>query len=500
MPRKTDPAYILRMFRNRAVVVGAGPNGLAAAVVLARAGMDVTVFEAESEPGGATRSAPVFGPGTIVDLGSAAHPLGVSSPFLRSLDLERHGLRWIHPDIPAAHPLDGRPAALLHTSLDRTVAELGRDGRSWRRLVGASVRHWDRLVETLLGPLVRIPRDPLVLGDLGVRGVAPATVLARLAFSDEPARALFAGCAAHSFVPLHHSLTSAFGVLLAAAAHARGWPVAAGGSQAIARALVAELEAHGGRVVTDHPVTDLAAIGPADLTLLDIGPRAALDLLGDRLSSRIARAFSAWRYGPSAHKVDYLLDGPVPWSDQRVGAAGTVHLGGTMTEIAAAESEVARGRHPERPFVLLCQQGVADATRAPIGQQVVYAYAHTPRASADPATGQRIDAQIERFAPGFRDRIIARVETPPAALERLNRNLVGGDIIGGSIIGSQQVLRPRATLNPYALGIPGVFLCSASTPPGGGVHGMSGYHAARAALASLHRGSPAKSDRQPVGE
>lgn len=486
---RPSPRHDPRHTGRRAVIVGSGPNGLSAAIVLARAGLNVTVFEAADEPGGATRSAGSFGPGTIVDLGSAGHPFGISSPFLSGLGLERHGLEWIQPPIPAAHPLEDRPAALLHRSLEDTVTELGRDGPAWRRLLAPIVRNWEKVVASVFGPMLRVPAHPLTLARFGARAALPATVFTRLAFGDEAARALFAGCAAHSFIPLHHPLTSAFGVLFGAAGHTRGWPVARGGSQAIAAALVAELEAHGGRVITDRPVRRLDEVGPADLALLDTGPHAAVDLVGARMPDRVARSLRNWRYGTAAHKVDYLLDGPVPWADPRVGEAGTVHLGGTTAELASAGAAVARGRHPERPFVLLCQQSAVDATRVPVGRQIVYAYAHTPHASTDPGVGRRIDAQIERFAPGFRDRIVDRIETPPRALAEQNANIVGGDIIGGSVVGAQQILRPRLTVNPYSLGVPGVYLCSASTPPGGGVHGMCGYHAARAALASLTKGA-----------
>lgn len=469
-----------------ASVVGSGPNGLAAAVVLARAGLDVTVWEAAEQVGGATRSAQVLAPGVVTDLGSAVHPFGVASPLFSRLPLERHGLQWLHPDIPMAHPLQGRPAALLQRSMAQTAAGLGRDGRAWRALHAGVVRRWDRVVDGVMGPLVRVPEHPLALAAFGARGAWPATTLAGAVFRDEAARALFAGSAAHAYLPLNRPLTAAFGVLFGAAAHATGWPVARGGSGAIAAALVAELEAHGGRVLTGSPVTDLAQVRPADLVLLDLTPRQVLAVAGAELPARYARALSAWRYGAGAYKVDYLLDGPVPWSDDRVRGAGSVHVGGTLAEVTTAEQDVSRGRMPERPFVLVAQQSLVDPGRVPAGRQVLWAYAHVPHGYSG-AAGGHVDAQIERFAPGFRDRVLQRVESSPADLERWNANLVGGDVGGGALDGLQQVFRPVRWAVPYATPLEDVFLCSSSTPPGGGVHGMCGYHAARAALTSLAR-------------
>jgi phytoene dehydrogenase-like protein len=469
-----------------ATVVGAGPNGLAAAVVLARAGLDVTVLEAAERAGGATRSARVLAPDAVTDLGSAVHPLGVASPLFTRLPLQRHGLEWVHPEIPLAHPLEDRPAALLEPSLTATAQSLGRDGRAWQALHAGAVAQWEKLIPGVLGPILRLPEHPAAMASFGARGVWPATALARTVFREEPARALFAGSAAHSVLPLHRPLTAAFGVLLGAAAHATGWPVARGGSQAIADALVADLAEHGGQVITNAPVRDLAELGPADLVLLDLTPRQVLAVAGSRLPPRYARGLGRWRYGTASYKVDYLLDGPVPWTDPRVQRAGTVHVGGSMTQIAAAEAEVHAGRHPRRPFVLVAQQSAADPGRAASGQQVLWAYAHTPNGS-DLPVGDRIEAQIERFAPGFRDRVLARVETGPRELERMDANLVGGDIGGGALDGLQQVFRPVVSLVPYATPLPGVFLCSSSTPPGGGAHGMCGYHAAGAALDDLAR-------------
>ncbi|GGG63785.1 FAD-dependent oxidoreductase [Kocuria dechangensis] len=470
-----------------AAVVGSGPNGLGAAVVLARAGLEVTVFEAAPSPGGAARSSDLLGPGTVVDLGSAVHPFGAASPLFSRLGLHRHGLEWLHPPVVAAHPLDDGPPGLLHRSLERTAEELGPDGRAWSALHRGVVERWEETVESVLGPLVRPPAHPLALAGFGLRAPWPAAATARALFRTEQARGLFAGSAAHSVLPARHVLTSAFGTLFGAAAHATGWPVARGGSQAIVDALVADLREHGGRVVAGTPVTDLDQVRPADVVLLDLTPRQVLGLRGLELPARYRRALARWRYGTASYKVDLLLDGPVPWRDPRVGRAGTVHVGGTLAQIDAAESEARAGRVPERPFVLVAQQGAADPSRAPEGRQVLWAYAHVPHGCDDPVAGERVLAQIERFAPGLRDRVLARVDTPPSRLEAWNANLVGGDIGGGALDGLQQVFRPAVRADPYATGAPGVWLCSSSTPPGGGVHGMAGDHAARSALRDLAR-------------
>ena len=484
------PAQLLdrpppRGLSGTAAVVGSGPNGLAAAVVLARSGLRVTIYEAADRVGGALRSDDALGAGTVRDLGAAVLPFAVASPVFRRLGLERHGLAWDHPETVVAHPLPDGEAALLSHSLQATVEHLRRDGGAWRRLVAPVARRFDALARDALGPPLRVPRSPLTLAAFGLRGLPPATVLARTLFREEPARALFAGCAAHAVLPLSRPLTGAFGVLFGAAAHARGWPVARGGSSSLADALAAELVALGGEVRPGSRVEHLDEVRPADVVLLDLTPRQVLRLVGEELPTRYARALRRWRYGTAAHKVDYLLDGPVPWRDARVAGAGTVHVSGTLAQTAQAEAEVHAGRHPERPYVLLAQQSAADPSRVPPGRQVVWAYAHTPHGSDDPGTGARVDAQVERFAPGFRDRVLARLETPPAALERMDANLVGGDIGGGSVGGLQLFLRPAARPVPYATGVPGLYLCSSSTPPGGGVHGMCGYHAARAALADL---------------
>lgn len=472
---------------SEAVVVGSGPNGLAAAITLARAGREVTLYEAADTVGGGTRSAEVTVPGALSDTCSAVHPFAAASPFFNRLPLARHGLEWIHPEVPLAHPLPGRPAALLERSLPATAEGLGVDAGRYRALVGPVARRWDALVGDLLGPLVRVPSAPLALAAFGVRGLWPATALARTVFRDEPARALFAGLACHAVLPLEQPLTAAFGVMFAAVGHAAGWPVAKGGSQAIADALAGHLEELGGKIVTGRPITSLAEVAGAELVLLDITPRQFLRLAGDRLPSGFRRSLERYRYGTAVYKVDYALDGPIPWADERCARAATVHVGGTMAELAVSEADAYEGRHTERPFLIVAQQSLFDPSRVPDGVQVAWAYAHVPHGSTFDMSG-RIDAQIERFAPGFRDRIIARHDTAPADLERHNPNYIGGDIGGGSADGLQYIFRPRPTLTPYATPLEGVYLCSSSTPPGGGVHGMCGYQAARAALRRSRRG------------
>ena len=466
-----------------AVVVGSGPNGLAAAVHLARSGVDVQVLEAADEIGGGTRSGELTVPGLVHDHCSAFHPMGAGSPYLQTLGLDRYGLRWRWPEIDCAHPLDGGEAALLHRSLDVTAAGLGEDGPRWRRMFADLASGFDGLAADLMRPVLNVPRHPLRLAAFGPRALLPATASARW-FRTPKGRALFGGVAAHAYHRLDRPATSAVGLMITAAGHRYGWPVAEGGSAAIARALTAQLAEHGGKVHTGVRVRRAADLPPADVVLLDVAPEAALGILGDAVPARIAKAYRRFRHAPGAFKVDFAIDGPVPWADPNCGKAGTVHLGGEFAEIARAERDVATGRMPERPFVLLGQQYVADPTRSHGSVHPLYAYAHVPAGYTGDAT-DAIVAQIERFAPGFRDRIVATAVTAPADLARQNPNQVGGDIIGGANADLQVVFRPRIALDPYSTGVPGVYLCSASTPPGAGAHGMCGYNAAESALRHL---------------
>lgn len=470
-----------------AIVVGGGPNGLAAAIELARAGRSVRIYEAGQTVGGGTRSAELTLPGFVHDVCSAVHPLALASPFFRSLDLARHGLEWVHPEAPLAHALEPGRSVVLERDLAAAADALGRDGAAWTRLMGPLVHEWERLVPLLLAPIVRPPRHPLLLARFGIRALPPATLLGRLAFRDEPARALFAGMAAHSMVRLERPLTASFGLVLATLAHAVGWPVARGGSGQVAAALEAEARSLGVEIVTGHRVASLADLPGARATLLDLTPRQILDVAGDRLPSRYRRQLEQFRYGPGVFKIDWALDGLIPWKDPATFRAGTVHVGGTMGEVAESENAVGRSRTSDRPFVLLVQPSIADPSRAPAGKHVAWAYCHVPNGSTRDMTAA-IEGQVERFAPGFRDQILARRTHDAGAMEAYNANYVGGDINGGIQDLRQLFFRPVVRSNPYTTPNRGIFLCSSSTPPGGGVHGMSGWHAARAALRGVLRG------------
>lgn len=463
-----------------AVVVGSGPNGLAAAITIARAGRRVLVLEAKSSPGGGSRTAELTLPGFRHDVCSAIHPLGAASPFFRSLRLERFGLEWLHPEVLLAHPLEGGRAGVMYTSLEETAAALGPDGGAYRRLLGPLVRQWPALLPSILGPVLRVPRHPLAMARFGLAALQPATWLIRRFETDE-ARGLFAGQAAHAMVPLDSFQTSSFGLVLAASAHSAGWPVAKGGSQAIVDALAACLRSLGGEIECDRPVRTLDDLPPARAYLFDVTPRQLLYIAGSRLGGIYRRQLEGYRYGPGVFKLDYALSGPMPWTNPEARRAGTVHVGGTVEEMAEAEHEVGRGYHPEHPLVLVAQQSVADPSRAPAGQHTLWAYCHVPNGSTFDMTG-RIERQIDRFAPGWRDLILARATMGTGDYERYNPNDIGGDIGGGASDGLQLLFRPVPRLNPYRTSLPGVYLCSSSTPPGGGVHGMCGYRAARAAL------------------
>jgi len=477
---------VARAERYDAAVVGAGPNGLAAAVHLARSGSSVLVLEREETVGGGSRSAELTVPGFVHDVCSAVHPFAAASPFFRELPLGDHGLELIHPPAPLAHPLDGGTAVIVRRSVQETAAGLGDDGAAYARLMTPFVERFDDLAEQVMGPL-RPPRHPVLMARFGLHAVRSARALAEGAFGGERARALFAGLAAHSLLALERPLTGALGMVLGTSAHAVGWPVARGGSQRIVDALASLLASLGGGVETGVDVRSMDDLPPARAYLFDVVPANLERIAGDRLPSSYRDRLRKFRHGPGIFKVDLALDGPVPWSAPECAEAGTVHLGGTLDEVAASEAAVADGEHPERPFVLLAQQSVADDSRAPAGKHAVWAYCHVPNGSTIDMT-DRIEAQIERFAPGFRELVLGRHAMGPADLERYNPNYPGGDISGGASGGLQLFARPVVSVVPYSTPGKGIFLCSSSTPPGAGVHGMCGFHAAEAALRSLARG------------
>ena len=469
-----------------AVVVGSGPNGLAAAITLARAGMRVTVLEAADSPGGGTRTEELTLPGYRHDVCSAFHPLGSASPFFRSIPLEDHGLRWIRPEVQLAHPLDGGDAAVVYQSVERTVARLGDDADRWRADIAAIGARWDVLAELVLGPVLRVPRHPIFTARFGVHAILPAATYIRRRLATDHGRAIFAGIAAHSLLPLERPMTASFGLVLGALAHVHGWPVAAGGSNAITNAMLRYLGTLGGELITGHRVTSTADLPASDVTIFDTSPGIVAEVYDHALPKPKARRLRRFRYGPGAFKVDIAASEPIPWDAEDVRQAGTVHLGGTWEEVAAAEREVAEGVTPERPFVVVGQQSVIDPSRTPDDGHTVWAYCHVPAGSSDDMSAAIID-QIERFAPGFRTTIRKVHTMKPADLETHNANYVGGDIGSGSHSPTQLVL--RGGRDPYRVGVRGVYLCSASTPPGAGVHGMGGWHAARAALNDLHSGA-----------
>jgi len=470
------------MTEQRAIVVGAGPNGLVAAITLARAGWTVTVLEAGPTPGGGTRSAELTLPGVVHDVCSAIHPLAVGSPVFRDLALD---IEWVHSDIPLAHPLDGGGAAVLQRSVDDTAAGLGADAKAYRKLFGPHVDAGFDLTDGLLSPLSVPPRHPLALARYGTVGLQSANHVARSRFDGDEARALFAGLAGHSILSLKAPITAGYGLMLGVLAHLVGWPLARGGSQRIADALVAELVAHGGTVECDRRVASLTELPDAEAVLLDVTPRQFLAIAGDAVPDRYRKRLARFRHGPGVFKVDWALDGPIPWTNAACAGAATVHVGGTLEQVVAAEQNVQDGRLPEQPFVLLAQQSQFDRTRAPDGVETAWAYCHVPNGSTVDMT-DRIESQIERFAPGFRDRIVARHTMNTAAMHDHNANYIGGDINGGVADLRQFVGRPTVGLRPWRTPVDGVYLCSSSTPPGGGVHGMCGWHAANQVLRDAH--------------
>ncbi|MGC1371363.1 MAG: NAD(P)/FAD-dependent oxidoreductase [Candidatus Sulfotelmatobacter sp.] len=465
----------------KACVVGAGPNGLAAAIALAQAGLQVEVLEAEPVAGGAARTLELTLPGFRHDFGSAVYPLAVGSPFFSSLPLRDHGLDWVLSPAVVAHPLDNGTAVILERDLGSVRTSLGEDGSTWSELVRPFVEHWKEFVAEALQPLPFIPAHPLLMARFGMLALQPARMIADR-FRNARTRALFAGLAAHSFLSLSEPLSGAFGMLMAVSAHAVGWPIARGGAQSLTNALCGVLSTLGGKVITSSPVNSLEALAEYELFLCDVSPRNLIEIAGEKLSRGYKLRLSRVRSGPGVFKVDYALNSPVPWKAQECGQAVTVHLGGSFEEIAESEAAVRSGKIANRPFVLVAQPSLFDNSRAPAGKHTLWAYCHVPHASTVNML-EKIETQIERFAPGFRDCVLARNVLFPADLERMDANLIGGDISGGILDIRQFLFRP--TSRQYATSARNIYLCSASTPPGAGVHGMCGYHAARMALRRL---------------
>ena len=466
-----------------AVVVGAGPNGLTAAAVLARAGRSVLVVEAADTPGGGTRTKELTLPGFHHDVCSAIHPVGATSPAFAELGLADHGLEWVQPEIGVVHPLDDGTAGEVHWDLDRTIAANG-EGDRWRRLFEPLVRSWPALAEAALGPPVRGPRHPIAFLRVGLRSLAPVSTIARKVLSGTREAALFTGIAAHANTSLRRPLSAPGGIVLVTAGHVAGWPAARGGSQSVSTALVSVIEASGGRVECDRPVKSLGDLPRARAVLFDTTPWQLLDIAGDRLPAIRQWRYRRFRHGAASFKIDYALDGPVPWTAPAARRAGTVHLGGTAQEVIATEEDVWKGRISDRPYIIVTQQSLFDSSRAPDGKHTLWVYCHVPLGSTVDMT-ERIERQIDRFAPGWRDLVLARHVTPPVALEAYNANFVGGDIAGGAPDGLQILFRPVIAIDPYRTPARNLYLCSSSTPPGGGVHGMCGYWAAKSALKNM---------------
>ncbi|HWY40336.1 MAG TPA: NAD(P)/FAD-dependent oxidoreductase [Chthoniobacterales bacterium] len=467
-----------------AIVVGSGPNGLAAAIALARAGLSVLVLEANSTTGGGARSAEMTLPGFVHDVCSAVHPLAAGSPFFKTLSLDQFGLEWIQPSIPLAHPLDDGDAACLHRDIVVTADSLGQDANTYRRVMKPFVRDWDKLAAEFLQPMLHLPRHPLALGRFGVAAILPAKFFATTFFREQCTRALFAGIAAHSFLPLDALVSTAFGLVLGAAGHAVGWPVPRGGSQSISNALADCFRKLGGTIETNYRVETIEQLPTTRAALFDTTVWQFGRIARRQLSPHYLRRVENFRHAAGIFKIDCALSSPIPWKAEACRRAGTIHLGGTLEEIANAERDIARGIIPERPFVLVAQQSLFDETRAPRGKHTLWAYCHAPFGCKNDMS-EAIEKQIERFAPGFRDCILARHKMGAADLEKSNSNLSGGDISGGAANLWQLLARPTFGPTPYRTPLRGVYLCSSSTPPGGGVHGMCGYHAARAALRDL---------------
>jgi len=464
-----------------AIVVGSGPNGLSAAIVLARAGLSVLVQEANATIGGGARSSELTLPGFLHDVGSAVHPMAVASPFFRSLPLHDHGLEWIDPPVPLAHPFEDSEPALLERGVDATGATVNPDSAAYSRLLAPLVRNWEKLVPEILGPLLHFPSSPFALGGFGMRALWPASTLARTVFRGKRARALLAGLSAHSIIPLQQPASSAIGLVMATSGHVCGWPIPRGGSQQIADALAGYFRSLGGVIQTDAKVEALESLPPARAVLLDLTPRQVVKVAAKRLPANYLRALAKFSYGPGIFKIDWALAEPIPWTYPECMRTATLHLGGTLEEIEAAELCPWVGRHSAKPFVLLAQQSLFDSRRAPAGRHTGWAYCHVPNGSTQDMT-EAIESQVARFAPGFRDIILARRTSNGVQLEQSNANLVGGDIGGGANNLGQVIARPVLSLDPYRTPATGIYICSASTPPGGGVHGMCGYHAARSAL------------------
>jgi phytoene dehydrogenase-like protein len=467
----------------KACVIGAGPNGLSAAIVLAQAGLHVDVREAQAQPGGAARTMELTLPGFNHDFGSAIYPLGAGSPFFSSLPLNKHGLEWIHSPAALAHPLDDGTAVMLDRDLDQTTASLGIGGKAWDRLMRPFVDHWKEFAPQILGPVSFLPRNPFLIARFGTLAVQSAHSVAHR-FRDERTRALFAGLAAHSFLSLDEPLSAAFAILMAVPAHAVGWPIPRGGAQSITTALCGVLATFSSKISVSSPVQNLAALENYDLTLCDVTPRQLLKIGEHKLSDSYKRQLASYRYGAAVFKVDYALRAPIPWKAADCSRAATVHLGGSFEQIAESEKAVRCGRHPDRPFILLAQPSLFDSSRAPAGKHTAWAYCHVPNGSNVDML-PKLEDQIERFAPGFRDCILARRVFSPADLESMDANLVGGDIGGGVMDIRNFLFRP--TRRHYATSARDIYICSSSTPPGGGVHGMCGYHAAKMALRRLKR-------------